>query len=146
MRYKTKHLVTYTGGGEGGYVYFYKERRPGWYRWNRNWGREATHTYIDDGVVAVTRVGQEVEYMGVLPMDYDPYDWRRRQLALLIPDDPVAKGMDRQMPRPVLQQPFVLCSPVLARSLLDDPFRRLVLLELASVGVVLPRLREEHGW
>ena len=27
MLYKTKHLVTYSGGGEGGYVYFYLERQ-----------------------------------------------------------------------------------------------------------------------
>ena len=73
--YKTKHLQTYSGGPEGGYVYFYRERRPGWYRWNRNWGREATYTYIDDGVVAVKWVGQEVEYMGVLPHNYEEYDW-----------------------------------------------------------------------
>ena len=32
MIYMTKHLVTYTGGGEGGYVYFYTERRTGWFR------------------------------------------------------------------------------------------------------------------
>ena len=29
MIYKTKHLVTYSGRGDGGYVYFYKERLPG---------------------------------------------------------------------------------------------------------------------
>ncbi len=28
--YKTEHVVTYGGGPEGGYVYFYKERDPGW--------------------------------------------------------------------------------------------------------------------
>ena len=37
MIYKTMHLVTYTGGGDGGYVYFYKERLPGRYRWRRSW-------------------------------------------------------------------------------------------------------------
>ena len=37
--YKKKHLQTYSGGPEGGYVYFYRERRPVWYRWNRNWGK-----------------------------------------------------------------------------------------------------------
>ena len=58
----------------------------------------------------------------------------RRQLALLLADDPVAKGMDSQISRPVLQQPFALCSLVLARSLLDDPFRRLVLLERIPLG------------
>ena len=43
--------------------------------WNSNWGREATYTYIDDGVVAVKWVGQEVEYIGVLPRNYEEYDW-----------------------------------------------------------------------
>ena len=37
MIYMTNHLVTYTGGGEGGYVYFYQRRIPGWYRWHRSW-------------------------------------------------------------------------------------------------------------
>ena len=65
MIYKRKHVQTYTGGPEGGYVYFYKERRPGWYRWHRTWGREPTYTYIHDGIVAVRWVGV-VEFMGVL--------------------------------------------------------------------------------
>ena len=36
---KAQHLQTFSGGRggpEGGYVYFYKERLPGWYRWNRS--------------------------------------------------------------------------------------------------------------
>ena len=52
MIYKTKHLQTYSGGPEGGYVYFYKERLPGWYRWNRTWNREPTCAFIGDGIVA----------------------------------------------------------------------------------------------
>ena len=39
MIYKTQHLQAFSsgrGGPEGGYVYFYKERLPGWYRWNRS--------------------------------------------------------------------------------------------------------------
>ena len=73
MIYMTKHLVTYTGGGEGGYVYFYTERRTGWFRWNRAWGREPTYTYIDDGIVVV-RLSGKVEYMGVLRDNYEDYD------------------------------------------------------------------------
>ncbi len=42
--YKSKHLVTYGGGPEGGYVYFYKERDPGWYRWHRTWFQPPTYT------------------------------------------------------------------------------------------------------
>ena len=29
------HIVIYNGGPEGGYVYFYTERRPGWYKWEK---------------------------------------------------------------------------------------------------------------
>ena len=75
MIYKTKHIVTYRLDDEGGYVYFYKERPRGWYRWNRTWGREPVYAYVDDGVVAV-KWSDDIEYMGVLPLDYDQYDWR----------------------------------------------------------------------
>ena len=74
MIYKTKHLQTYSGGPEGGYVYFYKERLPGWYKWNRSWGREPTSAYIDAGVVAVKRTSN-LEYIGVLPNNYEEFDW-----------------------------------------------------------------------
>ena len=40
-----------------GHVYFYKERLPGWYRWNRTWNREPTCAFIDDGIVAGRRSG-----------------------------------------------------------------------------------------
>ena len=74
MIYKTNHLMTYTGRGDGGYVYVYKERLPGWYRWNRSWGREPTYAYIDDGVVAVKWTG-DVENIRVLPNSNEEYDW-----------------------------------------------------------------------
>ena len=38
--YKTRHFVTY-GHPRGGYVYFYRERKTGWYRWCKE--------YSDDG-------------------------------------------------------------------------------------------------
>ena len=82
MIYKTKHIVTYRRNDEGGYVYFYKERLPGWYRWNRTWGREPIYTYIDEGVVAV-RWLDNIEYMGVLPMDYDQYDWSDEDMIII---------------------------------------------------------------
>ena len=74
MIYKTKHLQTYSGGPEGGYVSFYKERLPGWYRWNRSWNQEPTCAFIDDGIVAVKWSG-DVEYISVLPNNYEEYDW-----------------------------------------------------------------------
>ena len=85
MIYKTKHIVTYRLDDEGGYVYFYKERQPGWYKWNRTWGREPVYTYIDEGVVAV-RWLDDIEYMGVLPFDYDQYDWRDEDMIIMDDD------------------------------------------------------------
>ena len=74
MIQKNKHLVTYIGRGDGGYVYVYKECLPGWYMWTRSWGREPTYAYIDDGIVAVKWTG-DVEYIGVLPDNYEEFDW-----------------------------------------------------------------------
>ena len=71
--YKAKHILLYDGGPEGS-VYFYKERRPRWYRWERNWGEEPRYTYIDDGPVAVRWSG-DVEYIAVLPANYEDYNW-----------------------------------------------------------------------
>ena len=73
MIYKTKQLPTYSGGPEGGYVYFYKERLPGWYKWNRSWGSEPCYAYIDDGVVAAKWTG-DVEYTNVLPDNDEEYN------------------------------------------------------------------------
>ena len=55
-------------------MYVYKERLPGWYRWNRIWGREPTYAYIDDGIVAV-KWTNDVEYIGVLPNNYEEFGW-----------------------------------------------------------------------
>ena len=70
--YKTRHIITYGGGPEGGYVYFYKERCPGWYKWERTWGTEPTYTKIPSGQVATTWI-DDTEYIGILPDD--GYDW-----------------------------------------------------------------------
>ena len=72
--YKTKHVLLYERWSRGGYVYFYKERRARWYRWERNWGEEPRYTYIDDGPVAV-RWSDDVEYIAVLPANYEEYNW-----------------------------------------------------------------------
>ena len=81
MIYKAKHIV-FIWNVKGGYVYFYKERQPGWYRWSKIWGREPVYTYIDGGVVAV-RWLDDIEYMGVLPMDYDQYDWSDEDIIIM---------------------------------------------------------------
>ncbi len=33
--YETDHYITYRDGPEGGCVYFYHEREPGWYSWDK---------------------------------------------------------------------------------------------------------------
>ena len=38
------------------------------------WGREPTYAYIDDGIVAV-KWTSDVEYIGVLPDNYEEFDW-----------------------------------------------------------------------
>ncbi len=69
--YKSKHLVTYGGGPEGGYVYFYKERDPGWYRWHRTWFQPPVYTKMLTGQVA-TKIGEDGgEYIGVLPDNWE---------------------------------------------------------------------------
>ena len=37
-------------------------------------GQGTTYAFIDDGIVAVQLSG-DVEYMGVLPNNYEEYDW-----------------------------------------------------------------------
>ena len=68
----------------------------------------------------------------------------RRQLFLLLTDDPVVGCLDRQVPRPVLQQTLVLGFVVLPLSGLDAICYSLVLWKGLPVGIFLPRLREEH--
>jgi hypothetical protein len=69
--YKTKHYITYGGGPEGGLVYFFRERRAGWYRWERSWGEEPVYTRIEEGQVA-WKWSDDLEYITVVPDDYEP--------------------------------------------------------------------------
>jgi hypothetical protein len=76
--FRTKHYLTYGGGPEGGYVYFFRERQPGWYRWHRNWGTEPIYErcqghllqrFDEDGMEYVAEVPEDYEYNG--PEDND---------------------------------------------------------------------------
>ena len=69
--YRTKHFITYGGGPEGGYVYFFRERAPGWYSWHRDWFKEAEYTKLDGRVLAIWW-DDGVERIGVVPLDYEP--------------------------------------------------------------------------
>ena len=70
--WRTKHFITYGGGPEGGYVYFYREREAGWYKWERGWFQEPTYTQVDGQVAIWWDDG--VERIGVVPHDYEPDD------------------------------------------------------------------------
>ena len=69
--YRTKHFITYGGGPEGGYVYFFRERAPGWYSWHRDWFKEAEYTKLEGQVLAIWW-DDGVERIGVVPLDYEP--------------------------------------------------------------------------
>ena len=67
--YRTKHFITYGGGPEGGYVYFYREREAGWYSWERNWGTPPVYTKVE-GQIAFCFGDSEL--IAVVPHDYEP--------------------------------------------------------------------------
>ena len=71
MIYKTKHLITFGGGPEGGFVYFYREREAGWYSWERDWFRPPVYTKVD-GQIAIYWDDDGIENIGIVPHDYEP--------------------------------------------------------------------------
>ena len=70
MIYKTKHIITYGGGPDGGYVYFYKERESGWYSWERGWHTPPSYQKLDGQIAIWWDDG--TEKIGVVPHDYEP--------------------------------------------------------------------------
>ena len=78
---RLKHFLTYGGGPEGGYVYFYKEREPGWYAWTRDWGTPPTYTKLDG--VLVQKFEDYVEYVSVVPYDFEPTDEENEEITIL---------------------------------------------------------------
>ena len=69
--YKTKHIITFGGGPDGGFVYFYREREAGWYSWTRDWFRSPVYTKVD-GKIAIWWDDDGVEKISVVPPDYEP--------------------------------------------------------------------------
>ena len=64
-----RHYITYGGGPEGGYVYF-ASQRPGkssWFRWHRDWFKEAVYTKIVEGQVAFLIHSDSSEQITILP-------------------------------------------------------------------------------
>ena len=72
--YRTTHLITCGGGLEGGFCYLFREHEPGWYRWERNWGRRPPYEMVLDGQVAIKRI-DGIEYIGALPHNWGEYSW-----------------------------------------------------------------------
>ena len=71
--YQTQHCVTGGGDPEGGFAFFFRERKPGWYRWQRGWGEEPTYTLID-GMLVLKFEEDGSEYVAVVPHDYETDD------------------------------------------------------------------------
>ena len=69
--YETQHYLTYGGGPEGGYVFFYREREQGWYRWSRTWGEGPTYERITSGQVAIRHAQDEDDKIMVLPENWE---------------------------------------------------------------------------
>ena len=93
--YQTDHYITYGGGPEGGYVYFYREREAGWYHWHRDWNGKPEYTQIEDGIV-VFRIDEDgCECVAIVP-----HMWEYEQdedNVIIIGDDEEMQGTDREI-------------------------------------------------
>ncbi len=89
--YRTKRLITYGGGPEGGFCSLFREHEPGWYRWGRSWrrgprqgrspqaGHDAppsgpTYEIFLDGQVAIEWI-DGMGHIGALPPNWEDYNW-----------------------------------------------------------------------
>ena len=71
--YETQHIVTYGGGPEGGFVFFFREREPGWYSWERDWFQEPTYKKLN-GILVQKFTEDGAEYVAVAPRDFETED------------------------------------------------------------------------
>ena len=71
--YETQHIVTYGGGPEGGFVFFFREREPGWYSWERDWFQEPTYKKLN-GILVQKFTEDGAEHVAVVPRDYETED------------------------------------------------------------------------
>ena len=92
--YQTDHYITYGGGPEGGYVYFYREREAGWYHWHRGWNGTPEYTKIEDGIVVfrIDEDGCEFVYVAPHMWEYEQDD----DEVIIIGDDEEMQGRDRE--------------------------------------------------
>ena len=92
--YQTKHYITHGGGPEGGYVYFYREREAGWYKWERDWFRPPTYTKLETGVVAMIIMEDGAERIGVLPDNWEELMQFDEDWTVIIGDDETMQNRD----------------------------------------------------
>jgi hypothetical protein len=92
--YQTDHYITYGGGPEGGYVYFYREREAGWYHWHRGWNGPPEYNKIEDGIVVfrIDEDGCEFVYVAPHMWEYEQDD----DEVIIIGDDEEMQGRDRE--------------------------------------------------
>ncbi len=64
---RTDHYITYGGGPEGGYVYFYRERETGLYYWHKEWLEKSVYTKIEDGIIVFRNDEDGCEFVAVVP-------------------------------------------------------------------------------
>ena len=76
--YQTDHFITYGGGPEGGYVYFYREREAGWFYKHRDWLEKPAYTKIEDGIVVFRIDDDGCEFVYVAPPHVGIRTRRRR--------------------------------------------------------------------
>ena len=92
--YHTDHYITYGGGPEGGYVYFYREREAGWYTWCREWFEQPEYRKIETGLV-VFRIDED----GCETIAWVPDDWEYEQEedeVIIIGDNETMQERDRE--------------------------------------------------
>ena len=86
MIHNVKHLITYGGGPEGGFVFFNKKRRKGWYKWHRDWFQPPKYEKIAEGQVAINW-SDGVEKIGVLPTNWDELGYWENEDLIILDDD-----------------------------------------------------------
>ena len=85
--YQSRHILTYGGGPEGGYVYFYKEREPGWYKWSRTWSQEPKYEKIAHGKIVNKYSPDEDEKIALVPESWTPPEDDEETTYVVMDDD-----------------------------------------------------------
>ena len=93
---QTEHYITNyaTGWSQGGYVYFYKEREAGWYKWHCEWEQKPSYEKIEEGVVAIITDPDGSMRIGILPDNWEDLIEFDDELTVLIGDDGTMQARD----------------------------------------------------